>query len=69
MNISPKAVWATLVPILASLALFAITGNDTYLVGVLLGLASGGAAASAPPAPGVSQKDVAGLAERRKRSW
>lgn len=67
MKISPKAIWAAAAPIVAAVALYLITGDQTYLVGVLLGLVSGGAAASAPPAPGVTQREVAGLAQRKKR--
>lgn len=68
MQISPKAIWATLVPLLAAIALLLITGNDTYLVAILLALTGGGAAILARPAPGVDQKDVEQLA-RRKRGF
>jgi hypothetical protein len=65
MTISPKAVYATLAPIIAAALLWQITGDKTYLVSILLGFVSGGAAVLAPPAPGVRQEDVARLAERR----
>lgn len=68
MQISPKVIAATLVPLIAAALLWLITGDDTYLVAALLALTGGGAAAIARPAPGVDQKDVAQLS-RRKRGF
>lgn len=65
MNISPKAVAAFLTPLVAALALWLITGDQTYLLGVLFALVGGGGAVAAPPAPRVKQSDVTRLAERR----
>lgn len=65
--ISLKVLPAFLVPVLAALLLYLLTGDDTYLVGILVGLVSGGAAIATPPAPGVSQLEVARLASRKRR--
>lgn len=65
MTISPKALAATAVPLVAAALLWLITGDDTYLVGILLALAGGGAAVLSPPASGVTQRDVVDLAEHR----
>lgn len=61
MNISPKAIAALIVPVVAAALLWLITGNDTYLIGILLGFVSGGSAALAPPAVGVKQSQVQAL--------
>jgi hypothetical protein len=66
MTISPKAIAATLIPLVAAALLLLITGDDTYLVGCLLALVGGGAAVLAPPATGVKQSDVDQLAHRRQ---
>jgi hypothetical protein len=66
MNLSPKAIYAALVPAVAAALLWLITGDDTYLVGILLGFVSGGAAIVAPPAVGVRQAEVEQLAKRRR---
>jgi hypothetical protein len=63
MNISPKAVAAALIPILASLAIYLLTGDETVLLGILLGLAGGTGAVIAPPAAGVRQETVAKIAD------
>jgi len=63
-KISPKALVAGLVPLLAAVALYLVTGDETYLVGVLVGLVAGGGAAAAPPAPGVKQRQVKQLQRR-----
>lgn len=63
MNISPKAVTAFLLPFVAAGILFIVTGDSTYLVGLLLAVVAGGGAALAPPATGVSQAEVERLAE------
>lgn len=62
-NISPKAIVAFLLPFVAALILFLITGDSTYLVGLLLAVVAGGGAIVAPPAPGVTHKDVTDLAQ------
>lgn len=64
-SISPKAVAATIVPVIAAALLWLVTGNDTYLVGILLGFVSGGAAVLAPPAPNVKQAEVVRLSQQR----
>lgn len=61
-NLSPKAAAAFLLPFVAAVLLWLITGDNTYLVGLLLAVIAGGGAALAPPAPGVSQQEVANLA-------
>lgn len=66
-TISPKAVAAFLLPFAAALLLYLITGDDTYLVGLLLAVASGGAAVVASPAPGVKQAEVAKIASAKRR--
>lgn len=67
MNISPKAIAALLTPILAAVALWLITGDQTYLLGVLFGLLGGGGAVAAPPTPGVTQLQVQRLARKAQR--
>lgn len=66
MKLSPKAIAATVVPLIAAALLWAVTGDKTFLVGCLLALAGGGAAIAAPPAPGVRQDEVEHLAERAR---
>lgn len=66
MNISPKVYIPVLISIVASFALKLLTGDDTYLVGILVGLAAGGGGLAAPPAVGVTQKQVAALARKRR---
>lgn len=66
MDISPKAIAATLIPLFAAALLYLITGDDTYLVGCLLALVGGGAAVLAPPAPRVRQAEVAEISESRR---
>lgn len=65
-SISPKAVAATLIPLFAAALLYLITGDDTYLVGCLLAFVGGGAAVLAPPAPRVTQAEVAELSEQKR---
>lgn len=65
MKISPKAIAALAVPIIAAIALYLVTGEERWLIGVLAGLASGGGAAIAPPAPGVKQRELPRLARRK----
>jgi hypothetical protein len=62
-NLSPKAIVAFLLPFVAALILFLLTGDKTYLIGLLLAVAAGGGAVVAPPAAGVRQRDVADLAQ------
>lgn len=62
MNISPKAVTAFLLPFVAALVLYLVTKDQTYLVGLLIAVATGGGAAIAPPAGGVKQEDVSAVA-------
>ena len=64
-NISPKAIIAFLLPFIAALILFLLTGDKTYLVGLLLAVAAGGGAVVAPPALGVKQSQVAGLSRAK----
>lgn len=64
MTISPKALFATLVPVVAALGLWLVTGDDQWLVGVLAGFVAGGSAFAAPPAKGVSQRQVERLSGR-----
>lgn len=66
MIISPKAIAATLIPLVAAALLWLITGDDTYLVGCLLALVGGGAAVVAPPASNVSQAEVVELSEQKR---
>jgi hypothetical protein len=61
-NLSPKAIVAFALPFVAALILWRITGDETYLVGCLLAVLSGGGAAAAPPARGVEQRQVARVA-------
>jgi hypothetical protein len=65
-SISPKVYLPVAIAVAASIALKLLTGDDTYLVGLLISLVAGGAGAAAPPAPGVSQADVARLAQRKR---
>lgn len=66
MKVSPKAIAAFAVPVVASLCLWAITGSNEWLIGVLGGFVSGGGAIAAPPAPGVTQLQVARLSRQQK---
>lgn len=66
MKISPKAIAAFALPVLAAIALFLITGEDKWLIGLLAGIVSGGGAVVAPPAPGVKQRELPRLPRRRR---
>lgn len=66
MSISPKVYLPVLISIAAAVALKVLTGDDTYLIGILVALVAGGGGALAPPAKGVWQSDVQRLAERRR---
>jgi hypothetical protein len=66
MNISPKVYVPTVLAILAGLALWLITGDETALIVSLTGLTTGGVAAVAPPAPGVKHSEVAAIARKRQ---
>jgi len=66
VKISPKAVAASLTPIVAALILWQITGDENWLIGVLAGFLSGGGAVVAPPAPGLKQRDLPRLPRRRR---
>lgn len=67
MNISPKIYIQVAISIVASVALMLLTGNDTYLVGILVGLAAGAGGAVAAPAPNVTQAEVAQISAGRIR--
>ena len=67
MTFSPKVYVPVAIAITASVALKLLTGDDTYLVGILVGLVAGGGGVVAPPAFGVKQSQVARLAERVNR--
>jgi hypothetical protein len=69
MQISPKAIWATISPIIAAVAVWLITGEEEWLIGALAGLVSGGAAVWAPPAPRVTQAEVANLSEDKRNHF
>jgi hypothetical protein len=66
MNISPKVYLPVLISIAAAVALKLITGDDTYLVGILVGLAAGAGGAAAPPARDVTQAEVARISANRR---
>jgi hypothetical protein len=65
-SISPKVWVPTVAAILAGVLLWLITGDKTALIVSLTGLAGGGIGAAAPPAPRVSQAEVASLARRKR---
>lgn len=67
MNISPKVLLPALLSLLAAVALYLLTGDDTYLVMILLSLVGGGIGIAAPPAPGVSQAEVTRLAAKKRK--
>lgn len=67
MDLSPKAYVPALIAVLVGVALWFITGDKSALIITLTGLAGGGIAAIAPPAPGVKQADVEALAIRKRR--
>lgn len=57
-SISPKVYLPVGIGLVAALALYALTGDETYLVGVLVSLTGGAAGYGADPAPRVSQAEV-----------
>lgn len=67
MKFSPK-VYGSGIALAACVALLLITGNNEWLVGSLVSLATGGSGVLAPPAAGgdfaVSQEDVDKLAKQ-----
>jgi hypothetical protein len=64
--ISMKVYVPVLISIVAAVALTLITGNETYLVTILIGLAGGVGGVAAPPAPKVTHRDVVQLSKRRR---
>lgn len=67
-ELSPKAIAAFLVPFVASIVLAVVFHDATFLYGLLLAAATGGASVAAPPAPQVTQAEVAELsAEKQDR--
>jgi predicted MFS family arabinose efflux permease len=65
-ELSPKAVVAFLIPFLASIVLAIVFHDATFLYGLLLAAATGGASVAAPPAPRVTQAEVAELSEDKR---
>lgn len=72
LNLSPKVLGTVALVVLACVALWLITGDESYLVAVLVAIAGGGTgfalpAATAPAGrPNVSQSEVIRLAELPK---
>jgi hypothetical protein len=66
MQLSPKVLAAVLIPLVAALLLWLLTGDKSFLVAVLLTLTGGGTAVAVKPAPGVTQKDVIRLSEQKR---
>lgn len=67
MNVSPKVWLPTVISVAAGALLWLVTGDKTALIVSLTGLVGGGLGAVAPPAPGVTQRQVARLSPRRRR--
>jgi hypothetical protein len=67
VNLSPKVYVPVALSIAAALILWLLTGNETYLVSVLVSLAAGGAGVAAKPAPGVTQEEVHQLSRENRR--
>lgn len=66
MTISPKAAAAALAPLVVALILYAITRDPNVFYLALAAPVSGGAAVAAPPAPRVTQAEVAELSEDKR---
>lgn len=63
-NLSPKTAVAFLLPFIAAFVLWRLTGDDSYLIGLLVAaVLSGGGAALAPPAKGVEQRQITRVAK------
>lgn len=56
--ISPKVYIPLLISIVAAVVLMLITGDDTYLVTILIGLIAAGGGYAANPAPGVTMEEI-----------
>jgi hypothetical protein len=67
MKISPKVYVPVGVAIVVGIALAIITGDTTFLSTVPISLVAGGAGVAVNPAPGVTQKAVQGVSERRSK--
>ena len=67
MKVSLKVIPPFVIALVAAIVLALVFGNPSYLLLILGGLAQSGAASAAPPAPGVTQADVAELAESGSR--
>lgn len=69
-GISPKLVYATVVALLAAIALWIITGDSSFLVALLIPLVGLAAGTQAPAAlsslrqPNVTQRDAQRLADK-----
>jgi len=64
--ISAKVYVPVIIGILASIALFLLTGDKSFLVTILLSLVAGGGGVVAKPAPEVSQAEVEDLSLRKR---
>lgn len=73
LSLSPKVLGSTALVLAACLALWLITGDETYLVGVLIGIAGGGAGFALPTAtapeglPNLTQDEAVRLASLPRR--
>lgn len=65
MTISPKVYAPLVVALLASTALYFLTGDESFLVAILLQLIAGGVGVAVAPAPGVDQVDIDDVSQGR----
>lgn len=63
-SLSPKVLAPVVFLVVVCAALALLTGDQSYLIAVLLSLAGGGIGLAAPPAGGLTQVEVDALAER-----
>jgi predicted MFS family arabinose efflux permease len=64
--ISPKVYIPLVFAIVAAFVIFLWTGDNSYLVAILVSLAAGGAGVAAKPAPQVSQREVNDLSRQKR---
>lgn len=57
-SISPKVLVPLAIAVAAAVALKFLTGDDTYLVGILVALVAAGGGVIAKPAPEVTMRDI-----------
>jgi hypothetical protein len=65
LELSPKVIVPAVISIACSIVLMLLTGDKTFLIGVLVSLAGGAAGYGVEPAPRVTQSEINRLSRER----